>query len=76
MTTFVDLLVVFGFTHPLMLLFMKLGFFRSGHRMSGINPELLGSKAPVYTGRGTTRSPGIARRKAQAAAAAAEKEAE
>lgn len=76
LTTFIDLLVVFGFTHPLMLLFMKLNFFRSGHRLSGINPEMLGSKAPVYTGRGTTRSPGIARRKAQAAAAAAEKEAE
>lgn len=70
LTTVVDLIVVFMFTHPAMLLAVRGKFFAEGHKLSGLNPQWLGAKAPLYTGRGTTRA-GIARRKAEAKAAAA-----
>ncbi|MDO4791616.1 MAG: protein translocase subunit SecD [Buchananella hordeovulneris] len=71
LTTVVDLIVVFMFTHPAMLLAVRKKFFAEGHKLSGLNPEWLGAKSPVYTGRGTTRA-GIARRKAEAASAKTE----
>lgn len=52
-TTVVDLLVVFMFTHPMLELLIRTRFFGSGHRLSGLDPEHLGAKNSfVYQGRG------------------------
>lgn len=69
LTTIVDLVVVFMFTHPVMTLLMRTKFFGGGSRWSGLDPELLGAKAgPVYQGRGRARQlqpVGAAKPKAQ-----------
>jgi preprotein translocase subunit SecD len=53
LTTVIDLIVVFGFTHPLMLLLARTKFFGQGHRLSGLDRERLGAPAPArYVGRG------------------------
>lgn len=53
LTTVVDLLVVFMFTHPMMELLIRTRFFGSGHKLSGLDPEHLGASSGfVYTGRG------------------------
>lgn len=66
LTTVIDLIVLFLFTHPAMILFTRMNFFASGHKLSGLNPENLGVKAPIYAGRGRVRSGevSIARRRA------------
>ncbi|SEE05498.1 protein translocase subunit SecD [Ruania alba] len=83
LTTFIDIIVVFLFTHPVMQLLVRTNFFGNGHRLSGLDPEHLGSKVPLYRGRGRVRSaseagtPTIAeRRRAAERAARAEREAE
>ncbi|MFC4556582.1 protein translocase subunit SecD [Georgenia faecalis] len=43
LTTAIDLLVVFFFTHPVMELAIRTRFFGGGHRLSGLNPESLGA---------------------------------
>ncbi|MFT0763370.1 protein translocase subunit SecD [Scrofimicrobium sp. R131] len=56
LTTIVDLVVIFLFTHPLMALLMRTRFFGEGHRWSGLDPEHLGAKSgTVYSGRGRVR---------------------
>lgn len=81
LTTIIDLLVVFCFTHPMMQLLVRTKFFGQGHRWSGLDPEHLGAAAaPAYKGRGTFRTPAeraatgstIAERRAAAARAASE----
>ncbi len=52
LTTLIDLLVVFFFTHPLMTLLARTRFFASGHRFSGLDPRRLGASATRYVGRG------------------------
>ena len=53
LTTLLDILVVFLFTHPLMGLLAETKFFGGGHRWSGLSPERLGAKtATRYVGRG------------------------
>ncbi|MDM8083952.1 protein translocase subunit SecD [Cellulomonas cellasea] len=52
LTTLIDLLVVFFFTHPLMTLLARTRFFASGHRFSGLDPRRLGATATRYVGRG------------------------
>ncbi len=66
LTTLIDLVVLFLFTHPAMILCTKLDFFSKGHKFSGLSPENLGVKAPIYAGRGRVRSGemSIARRRA------------
>lgn len=66
LTTVIDLIVLFLFTHPAMVLFTRMNFFASGHKLSGLNPENLGVKVPIYAGRGRVRSGevSIARRRA------------
>lgn len=65
LTTLIDLAVLFLFTHPAMILFTRMHFFASGHKLSGLNPQDLGAKNPFYIGRGRTRSSmSIARRRA------------
>ena len=51
MTTVIDLVVVFMFTHPLMLLIARRRFFAQGHPFSGLDPSLLGARSR-YVGRG------------------------
>lgn len=59
-TTIVDLIVIFWFTHPMMELAVKIPFFGQGHKLSGLDPEHLGAKGGfTYAGRGrvTMRAP-------------------
>lgn len=56
LTTLIDLLVVFLFTHPLMRLLIKTRFFGGGHRLSGLDPEHLGASVATYVGRGRVRT--------------------
>lgn len=56
-TTVVDLVVVFMFTHPMLELLIRTRFFGEGHRLSGLDPEHLGAaSAFVYQGRGRVTS--------------------
>lgn len=51
-TTVVDLLVVFMFTHPMLSLMIRTRFWGEGHRWSGLDPEHLGAKDGfTYRGR-------------------------
>lgn len=53
LTTLIDLVVVFLFTHPVMLLLAKTKFFGQGHRLSGLDPKRLGAAGGTrYVGRG------------------------
>ncbi len=52
LTTLIDLLVVFLFTHPLVALLARRPFFRDGHPWSGLDPRRLGAKTTRYAGRG------------------------
>ncbi len=52
LTTLIDLLIVFWFTHPLLTLLTRVPFFRDGHRLSGLDPRKLGAKKRTYAGRG------------------------
>ena len=44
LTTLIDLLVVFVFTHPLVALLARTSFFASGNKLSGFSPKSLGLK--------------------------------
>jgi len=44
LTTLIDLIVVFAFTHPLVSLLSRSNFFASGHKLSGFSPKSLGMK--------------------------------
>ena len=57
LTTLVDVVVVFLFTHPVMLLLVRTEFFGQGHRLSGLSPESLGATSATYRGRGQFRAP-------------------
>lgn len=57
LTTIIDLVIVFFFTRPLMQLAARYPFFGDGHRLSGLNPQLLGARNPIYAGRGRVRGP-------------------
>jgi preprotein translocase subunit SecD len=56
LTTVIDLIIVFLFTHPVMLLLARRPFFSEGHRFSGLDPSLLGARSR-YVGRGKVRDP-------------------
>ncbi|HEY0118289.1 MAG TPA: protein translocase subunit SecD [Cellulomonas sp.] len=62
LTTIIDLVVVFFFTHPMMEIISGWRFFSEGHRFSGLDPRRLGVEGVRYAGRGrvvvTPRSPG------------------
>ncbi|MEO7746664.1 MAG: protein translocase subunit SecD, partial [Actinomycetota bacterium] len=47
LTTIIDVVVVFLFTHPMLTLLAKTRFFGGGHRLSGLDPEHLGSTVRV-----------------------------
>ena len=84
LTTLVDLVVVFMFTHPTLGLLARTKFFGDGHRFSGLDPKQLGRDV-IYKGRGRVSTGEakdepkltLAERKAQkarASASAGEKE--
>lgn len=52
LTTVVDVIVVFYFTHPLMKLLSRTKFFAEGHPGSGLDPHRLGATSVRYAGRG------------------------
>ncbi|MBD8061237.1 protein translocase subunit SecD [Actinomycetaceae bacterium Sa1BUA1] len=52
LTTLIDLVVVYLFTHPTMQLLIRTRFFGEGHRLSGLNPESIGVDPARYRGRG------------------------
>ncbi|MBD5787586.1 protein translocase subunit SecD [Cellulosimicrobium terreum] len=52
LTTLIDLVVVFLFTHPLMRLLARTKFFANGHPASGLDPRRLGVNTTRYAGRG------------------------
>lgn len=54
LTTIIDLVVVFTFTHPMMTLLARTKFFGGGHPLSGLDPTRLGARSPW---RGTRRTP-------------------
>ncbi|WP_061965635.1 protein translocase subunit SecD [Demequina aurantiaca] len=56
LTTLVDILVVFLFTHPILVLLGRTKFFGDGHPMSGFDPKQLG-RDTMYKGRGRVASP-------------------
>ena len=68
LTTLVDLLVVFLFTHPLMTLLARTRFFADGHPASGLDPRRLGVTMPRYAGRGRVVTPRPASGQAEAPA--------
>jgi preprotein translocase subunit SecD len=55
LTAIVDIVVVFLLTHPTLQLLAKTKFFGEGHRLSGLDPSLLGA-VPLYRGAGRVRS--------------------
>jgi len=57
LTTLVDLVVVFLFTHPLMQLLARTKFFANGHPASGLDPRRLGVRGARYAGRGRVVTP-------------------
>ena len=61
LTTVLDLLIVFFFTHPTVALLARRPFFRDGHPWSGLDPRRLGAKSTRYVGRGrfVTTSPTV-----------------
>ena len=56
LTTLIDVLVVFMFTHPMVALLARTKFFGGGHQLSGFDAEHLG-RAVAYVGRGRVRTP-------------------
>ncbi|MCR6690135.1 protein translocase subunit SecD [Cellulomonas sp.] len=52
LTTVIDVIVVFLFTHPMMELLAKTRFFNGGHPASGLDPRRLGVPGTRYVGRG------------------------
>ncbi|WP_240930513.1 protein translocase subunit SecD [Isoptericola sp. BMS4] len=58
LTTIIDVMVVFWFTHPMMEILTKIPFFAGGHRWSGLSPERLRvGSGPRYVGAGRVRTP-------------------
>ncbi len=52
LTTLLDLIIVFLFTHPVVAILARRPFFRDGHPWSGLDPRRLGAKTTRYAGRG------------------------
>lgn len=57
LTTIIDVIVVFLFTHPMMTLIARTKFFGEGHPLSGLDPRRLGVDTVRYAGRGRVVSP-------------------
>ncbi|AEE46157.1 protein translocase subunit SecD [Cellulomonas fimi] len=57
LTTIIDVIVVFLFTHPVMTLIARTKFWGEGHPWSGLDPRRLGVDVPRYAGRGRVVAP-------------------
>ncbi|PUB25434.1 preprotein translocase subunit SecD [Promicromonospora sp. AC04] len=58
LTTIIDIMVVFWFTHPVMELIAKIPFFRDGHKWSGLSADRLDlNSGPRYRGAGQFSGP-------------------
>ena len=57
LTAIADLLVVFWFTHPVMVALTRTRYFGEGARHSGLDPRALDA-VPLYRGAGRLRGPG------------------
>ena len=68
LTTIIDVVVVFTFTHPIMTLLARTKFFGGGHPLSGLDPVRLGARTPW---RGGSRAPARPARPAAAKPASA-----
>lgn len=58
LTTIIDLVVVFVFTHPTLTLLARTHFFGEGHPLSGLDPRRLGVPGARYVGRGKIAAAG------------------
>jgi len=47
LTTLIDIVVVFGFTKPMLTILARTEFFGQGHKWSGLDPKSLGVKSPL-----------------------------
>ncbi|WNM28648.1 protein translocase subunit SecD [Demequina capsici] len=56
LTTVIDIVIVFLFTHPMLVLLSRTKFFGEGHPWSGLDPRQLG-RDTLYKGRGRVRTP-------------------
>jgi preprotein translocase subunit SecD len=58
LTTLLDIIVVFLFTHPVVAILAETRFFGGGHKWSGLSPERLGARTSTrYVGRGRFATP-------------------
>ncbi|OKL47719.1 protein-export membrane protein SecD [Boudabousia liubingyangii] len=57
LTTLIDLAVIFMFTHPILVMLLKVPFFGEGRKWSGFDAETLGATPTIYAGRGRVRAP-------------------
>ncbi len=57
LTTILDVVVTFLFTHPLLTILASTEFFGSGHKWSGFDPERLGVDRFRYVGAGRFSTP-------------------
>jgi preprotein translocase subunit SecD len=57
LTTLIDILVVFGFTKPMVTLLAGTKFYGGGHKWSGLDPLRLGTRAPWRSSPTRTRPP-------------------
>ncbi|MDO5671962.1 MAG: protein translocase subunit SecD [Actinomycetaceae bacterium] len=53
LTTLMDLVIIFLFTHPMMTLLVKFRYFGEGRKFSGLDPVHLGASEQTYRGRST-----------------------
>ena len=58
LTTVLDLVIVFLFTHPVLQALVRTRFFGKGHPWSGLDPARLDRDVPAYAGRGRVRVAG------------------
>ncbi|WP_432484057.1 protein translocase subunit SecD [Kineococcus esterisolvens] len=63
-TTLIDLLVVVLFTHPVVALLARTKFFGGGHKLSGFDPEHLGSVVARHALHHGAHRPTVAERRA------------
>jgi len=54
LTTVIDIVVVFLFTHPMITILARTKFYGEGHPLSGLDPARLGARSPW---RGSRRTP-------------------
>ncbi|GAB2550432.1 protein translocase subunit SecD [Brachybacterium huguangmaarense] len=66
LTTILDLVIVFLFTHPMLQALARTRFFGKGHPLSGLDPVALGRDVPAYAGRGRIRDTESRRRRDRA----------